>query len=176
MNPTKINRNSWHYKLLEEFHGANSVEYAESLCDYTRLCVIAFLVTFLVLGLTLVIAVIALILAWFMLVGTGNLIGWFMVVVLSPYSFGYFTQHIPLTPLYQAVAIVDAGLLILYLWNIFSFEEIRNHMKSKKEEPYRKKYSEPGIVSLMWDSWKNKICVPIEFEGGDKDNSEHEGY
>ena len=145
MKPIKINKNSWHYKFVEEFNSSWTVRDCASFCEYLKLF-------------------------WWSIVSTvlsiaaGVIIGLLLIAPLM-FLFGGFVDNIwvDFNDPSPTGAFVIMGFLIYFIVpaGIIS-DKLQARAKAKRLE-CASASKQPGFFSLAWKSFREKVCFKIEF-------------
>lgn len=138
-----INKNSWHYKMIEKFEFAPE----DSLCPYIRqLCV-----SFLLAGILCLLGVMATIIL-------GDTLAWLLAMLVS------FSTIAP-----SMLAIVGT-IIILFCIFIASIAVYKDYQEAKRNKLYEQMQSldyvepTPNIFMAYFSAIHNKICPSIEFK------------
>lgn len=133
MTPIQISTESWHYKFLAKFWYPSLCKCSD-ICSYTR---------------TLILGILIIVLLFLVATGMiGFVVGDTLAWLAACFTMGSFIEA-GTGPMVLATFSGFAVLMVL----IFSYCDWRDRMM----------FSDPGPISQMYMSWKNKYCQRISF-------------
>jgi len=140
-NKMKINKSSWHYRLVKL---GDPWDIPDDLCSYVRLLI------WNIMGVSFTFA-----------------LGIFLVVVgiWSPIHlvlYGIPDQQSALYGFYIIGSMVDVAVLICIIFYIIDW--VREYLLEHREVKPPKPIKEPSFIKKAWKGFKEKTCYKIDFE------------
>jgi hypothetical protein len=133
-----VNRNSWHYKMVQHFYQQIDVRSSRTFCEY-----VSYVVSSTILFVLFTAAIST--------VGILNLLGIYAAIT----GVWVLGSVFGLINLATVIALSAGGITFLFLQWYWSDSRIaRLNAKS----------STPGFFASWYDSVKNKVCIPVKFE------------
>lgn len=140
MKPFNVNTNSWHYKIATI--PGDGVRYkCQSVCDYVKSFSGGFILFTLFCAFIL---------------GLATLLGNLIVCVVR-----WLVWHIPFNVAAASTAMFLC-ILIIVVGGAFGIHRLSKWKTKRRVINSRK---EPGFISVAYKSLRDKVCIPVTFDG-----------
>lgn len=147
MRPIQINQKSWHFVLATRY-GRLDLERGVYSCQYIRRCLLGLLVAS---GIALV---------------AGLFLSSWLTFVFALFSHGpfVFTSLPWWMQILCQIPIVATSFLCIFIAIGLFMDFIRPNLAVRYEARYqRRRHKQPRALKRLYRSWKDKLCVQLEF-------------